>query len=136
MAIVSDKLKKLLEGSGLEYQASSYYLRGTLKLAGGRTQMWFIDPKTDSVGDYEDHDILSPIADLGTHRAKVEKKAFRLLEFNGKRRLGHVCVMGGMALFKADCSVDVSPEAFRSVVEEVCRVADALENSLTEGDSF
>lgn len=137
MPVVDSRLKRQLDGSGLNYEPSSRYLRGVLKLPNGRSQIFLIDPTTDTVGDHEDHDILSPVADLASHEARVRSKAFELLKFSGTRRLGHVCVIGTTVVFKADCSADASPKAFRSVVEAVCTVADALENALTNGrDNF
>jgi hypothetical protein len=137
MPVVDSRLKCQLDASGLSYEASSCYLRGVLELANGRTQIFLIDPTTDKVGDHEDHDVLSPVADLAFHEARVRNKAFELLKFSGTRRLGHVCIIGTTVVFKADCSADVSPKAFRSVVEAVCAVADALEKALTNGlDNF
>jgi hypothetical protein len=137
MPVVDSRLKHQLNASGLNYEASSSYLRGVLELPNGRSQIFLIDPTTDKVGDHEDHDILSPVADLVSHEAGVRSKAFELLKFSGTRRLGHVCVIGTTVVFKADCSVTASPAAFRSVVEAVCTVADALEKVLTNGlDDF
>lgn len=137
MPLVDSRLKSQLEGSGLRYEASSHYLRGVLDLPNGRSQIFLIDPTTDQVGDHDDHDILSPIADLAAYESQIKRKAFELLRFSGTRRLGHVCVIGTTLVFKADCSASVSPRAFRSVVEAVCKVADALEKALTNGsDNF
>lgn len=137
MPVVDSRLKSQLNESGLRYEVSSHYLRGILELPNGRTQIFLIDPSTDKVGDHEDHDILSPVADLLTHEGRVRSKAFELLRFSGTRRLGHVCIIGTTVVFKADCSADASPRAFRSVVEAVCSVADALEKALTNGlDNF
>ena len=90
MPVVDSRLKRQLDGSGLNYEASSRYLRGVLSLPNGRTQIFLIDPTTDKVGDHEDHDILSPVADLASHETRVRRKAFELLKFSGTRRLGHV----------------------------------------------
>lgn len=137
MPVVDSRLNRQLIESGLHYEVSSHYLRGVLELPNGRTQIFLIDPTTDRVGDHEDHDILSPVADLATHESRVRSKAFELLKFSGTRRLGHVCVIGTTVVFKADCSAEASPRAFRSVVEAVCSVADALEKALTNGlDNF
>jgi hypothetical protein len=137
MPVVDPRLKHQLDESGLHYEASSRYLRGVLELPNGRSQIFLIDPTTDKVGEHEDHDILSPVADLASHEARVRSKAFELLKFSGTRRLGHVCIIGTTVVFKADCSVDASPTAFRSVVEAACTVADALEKALTNGlDNF
>ena len=137
MPLVDARLMKQLKGSGLSYEASSYYLRGVLTLPGGRSQIFLIDPTTDKVGEHEDHDILSPIADLAVYESQVKRTAFELLKFSGTRRLGHVCVVGTTLVFKADCAAIASPQAFRSVVEAVCKVADAIEKALTNGsDNF
>lgn len=137
MPVIESKLKKQLEEAGLSYEVSSHYLCGCIEFANGRSQMFYVDPTVDIVGDHEDHDILSPIVDLESYEAGVRKKAFDLLRFSGRQRLGQVCVIGTTLVFKADCSSDASPRAFRSVVEAVCRTADTLEKALTGGaDAF
>ena len=137
MPVIDPRLKRQLDGSGLVYEVSSHYLRGVLGFTNGRSQVFLIDPTTDSVGDHEDHDILSPIADLVTYEVRVRSKAYELLKFAGTQRLGQMSIVGTTLVYKADCSVDCSPEAFRSVVETVCLLADKLEKALTKGaDNF
>ena len=137
MPVIDAKLRLQLQESGLNYEVSSHYLCGCVEFTNGRSQLFYIDPTTDVVGDHEDHDILSPIVDLENHEQGVRKKAFELLRFTGTQRLGHVCVIGSVLVYKADCSSNASAAAFRSVVESVCKVADKLEKALTGGaDDF
>lgn len=137
MPVIDTRLRLQIEGSGLRYEVSSHYLCGCVEFTNGRTQVFYIDPTIDVVGEHEDHDILSPIVDLNNHGESVRRKAFELLRFSGTQRLGHVCIIGTMLLYKADCSSTASPAAFRSVVDAVCKVADKLEKALTGGaDDF
>ena len=133
MPVIDAKLRRQVDVAGLRYEVSSHYLCGCLEFPNGRSQVFYIDPTADVVGDHKDHDILSPIVDLGNHEQGVRRKAFELLKFSGTQRLGHVCVIGSTLVFKADCSSNASPAAFRSVVEAVCKVADKLEKALTGG---
>jgi hypothetical protein len=133
MPVIDTKLKLQLEGSGLHFEVSSHYLCGCVEFANGRSQVFYIDPTIDVVGDHEDHDIISPIVDLEHDERGVRNKSYELLRFSGTQRLGHVCVIGSMLVYKADCSSNATPSAFRSVVEAVCRVADKLEKAITGG---
>lgn len=137
MPVIDAQLRTQLGGAGLRYEVSSHYLCGCVEFANGRSQLFYIDPTVDVVGDHEDHDILSPIIDLNNHEESVRRKAFALLKFSGTQRLGHVCVIGSTLVYKADCSSNASPAAFRSVIEAVCSVADKLEKALNGGaDDF
>jgi hypothetical protein len=135
--MLSADFKKHLEarlGSlGLSWQESEGYLRGEIDVGSGRTQAFLVDTHVDQFGPYRDHDILSPICRVADQEARIRDVAYTLLEFTGKQKVGHVAVINGMLVYKADCSIDAPDDAFDALLRTVCKMADTLENILTEG---
>lgn len=127
------RLESRLTKSGLMWEESETYLKGVLEVGEGRTQVFLIDTSIDQFGPYQDHDILSPICRVADQEPRIKSLAFTLLEFTGKQKLGHVAVINGMLVYKADCSIDAPEDVFETLLRTVCKIADTLEKLLTEG---
>ena len=110
------RLESKLSKCGLEWTESEHYLKGVL-----------------DVGPYQDHDILSPICRVADQSERIKAIAFALLELSGKQKVGHVAVINGILVCKADCSVDAPDEIFETLLRTICKMADTLEKILTEG---
>jgi len=127
------RLESRLSKCGLSWEESGTYLKGVLDLGSGRTQVFLVDTNVDQFGPYQDHDILSPICRVADQDARIRSVAYTLLEFTGKQKVGHVAVLNGILVYKADCSVDAPDEVFDTLLRTVCKLADTLEGILTEG---
>jgi hypothetical protein len=135
--MISSDFKKHLEGRlascGLSWEESGNYLKGVLDVGDGRTQVFLVDTNIDHFGNYQDHDILSPICRVVDQEARIKDVALSLLEFTGKQKVGHVAVINGILVYKADCSIDAPTEVFDTLLRTICKMADTLEKILTEG---
>ena len=127
------RLESKLSKCGLEWTESEHYLKGVLDVGSGRTQAFLVDTNVDHFGPYQDHDILSPVCRVADQAKRIKAVAFALLEFSGKQKVGHVAVLNGMLVCKADCSVDAPDEVFETLLRTICKMADTLETILTEG---
>jgi hypothetical protein len=127
------RLKNRLTKCGLSWEESGNYLKGVIDVGSGRTQLFLVDTNIDQFGPYQDHDILSPICRVADQETRIKAVAFTLLEFSGKQKFGHVAVINGTLVYKADCSVDAPDEVFDTLLRTVCKLADTLEKILTEG---
>lgn len=131
------RLENRLTKSGLPWEECGSYLKGVLDVGSGRTQAFLVDTNVDQFGPYQDHDILSPICRVADQESRIKTVAYSLLEFTGKQKVGHVAVINGILVYKADCSVDASDDVFDTLLRTVCKMADTLEKILTEGlDAF
>ena len=127
------RLKTRLSKCGLECSESEHYLKGVMDVGSGRTQVFLVDTNVDHFGPYQDHDILSPVCRVADQAERIRAIAFTLLEFSGKQKVGHVAVVNGILVCKADCSVDAPDEIFETLLRTICKMADTLEKILTEG---
>lgn len=130
-------IERHLSSCGLQWTETPGYLKGVIGVAEDRTQVFMVDYDADQLGPYQDFDILSPVCRIADREARVKEIALSLLEFTGKQKLGHVAVLGGMLVFKADCPVDAPTSVFETVLQTVCKTADILEKIITDGgDAF
>jgi hypothetical protein len=127
------RLENRLTTCGLSWEESGNYLKGVVDVGDGRTQVFLVDTTIDQFGPYQDHDILSPICRVADQETRIKSVAFSLLEFTGKQKVGHVAVINGILVYKADCSIDAPDDVFRTLLRTVCKMADTLEKILSEG---
>lgn len=127
------RLESRLTKCGLSWEENESFLKGELEVGEGRTQVFLVDTNVDQFGPYQDHDILSPICRVADQAARIKSVAFTLLEFSGKQKVGHVAVINGFLVYKADCSLDAPDDVFETLLRTVCKMADTLEKILTEG---
>ncbi len=130
---IKQKIEHRLASCGLQWSDSTGYFKGVLDVGEGRTQLFFVDYDADELGPYQDFDVISPICRVTGQESKVKAIAYTLLEFAGKRKLGHVAVLNELLVYKADCPVDAPTEVFQTVLQTVCETADVLEKIITDG---
>lgn len=127
------RLESRLSKLGLSWEESGNFLKGVVDVGEGRTQVFLVDTNVDQFGPYQDHDILSPICRVADQESRIKSVAFTLLEFTGKQKVGHVAVINGILVYKADCGIDAPEDVFGTLLRTVCKMADTLEKILTEG---
>ncbi len=128
-----EKIERHLASCGLQWSDATGYLKGVVDVAEGRTQVFLVDYDADQLGPYEDFDVISPVCRIADQESRVRAVAYSLLEFAGKQKLGHVAILQGMLVYKADCPVDAPTEIFQTVLQTVCKTADVLEKIITDG---
>jgi len=127
------RLEGRLRSLGLSWVEAGNYLKGELDTGEDRTQVFLVDTNIDQIGSYEDHDILSPICRVADLEERIKAVSVTLLELTGNQKVGHVAVVNGFLVYKADCRVDAPDDVFEVLLKTVCETADRLEKILSEG---
>ncbi len=133
------RVEKALKKEGLKYELTE---SGRYKLVyetdGGRTQMVFVDSKTQRLGNYEVREIWSPV--YVETRTIPDRSALQLLEANSGYKVGawEITSSDGqyMVSFSVKVPADLDSGALSSVLSATASTADGVEEKLTGADKY
>ena len=133
------RVEKALKKLGLKY---AVHKNGDFKLIfttrGDRTQVVFINSRTETLRKMEIREIWSPVAKFSSTPPSALSQA--LLEKNGSFKIGSYAYKKAgdvyVLVFHAQISANASAEELLSVVIGVAGVADAAESDIMQTDDF
>jgi hypothetical protein len=127
------RVQKLLESRKLSYEVDDQGdFRVTYLLADGRSQMAIVRSATSSFGSLEVREIVSA-GYRSASMALPPEVANRLLELNGRSKLGAWTRQGAMALLVTRVAVDADARELADALEFTAAAADAAERELSGG---